>query len=71
MNITDENISLALQFWYRVGNREVIKFNKKEFVEKAIVEKNGILFCKSRIMDGQRFITMAGFNENNLTARSS
>ena len=30
------------------------------------MEKNGILFCKSRIMDCQRFITTAGFNEDNL-----
>ena len=54
MCITDEDVSLALQYWYRVGSREVSKFNKKEFIEKATVEKDGILFCKSRIMDGQR-----------------
>ena len=57
---------MALQYWYRVGSREVSKFNKKEFIEKATVEKDGILFCKSRIMDGQRFITTGGFAEENL-----
>ena len=66
MHITDEDVSLALQYWYRTGTGEVYMFNKKEFVEKATVEKNGILFYKSRIMDGQRFITTAGFNEDNL-----
>ena len=64
--ITDEDVSLALQYWYRVGSREVSKFNKKEFIEKATVEKDGILFCKSRIMDGQRFIITGGFTEENL-----
>ena len=58
MHITDEDVSLALQYWYRTGTGEVYMFSKKKFVEKATVEKNGILFCKSRIMDGQRFITI-------------
>ena len=30
------------------------------------MEKDGILFCRSRIMDGQRFITTAWFNEDSL-----
>ena len=50
----------------RTGSREVVKFNKKEYVEKVTEEKNGILLCKSRIMDGQRFITTAGFDLDNL-----
>ena len=66
MDIPDKDISFALQYWYKTGSKEVIKFNKKEFIEKAAVEKNKILFCKSRIMDGQRFITTAGLNEDNL-----
>ena len=52
---------MALQCWYMTGSREVVKFNKKEYVEKVTEEKNGILLCKRRIMDGQRFITTAGF----------
>ena len=31
--ITDEDINLALQYWYKIGSREVTEFNKKEFVE--------------------------------------
>ena len=45
---------MALQYWYRTGSREVVKFNKKEYVEKVTEEKNGILLCKSRIMDHGR-----------------
>ena len=66
VDIKDEDISFALQYWYKMGSREVTKFNRKEFVEKTAVEKNGILFCRSRIMDGQRFITTGGLDEVNL-----
>lgn len=67
MDITDEDmdIALALQYWYKTGSKEVIKFNEKEFIDKAAVEKK-ILFCKRKIMDGHRFITTAGLNEDNL-----
>ena len=54
VHIKDEDISLPLQYWYRTGSREVVKFNKKEYVEKVTEEKNGILLCKSRIMDHGR-----------------
>ena len=41
MDIIDEDmdISLALQYWYKTGSKEVIKFNEKEFIDKAAVEK--------------------------------
>ena len=72
VHITDEDISLALQYWCRKGSREVRKFNKRQFIEKAAVEKNGILFCKSRIMDGQRFIaTQAGSMKTTWAVRCS
>ena len=35
-------------------------------MDRATVERGGILFCKARIMDGQRFITTGGFNEDSL-----
>ena len=67
MDIIDEDmdISLALQYWYKTGSKEVIKFNEKEFIDKAAVEKkNSVL--QRKIMDGHRFITTAGLNEDNL-----
>ena len=57
---------MSPQSRYRTGTGEVCKFNKKEFVEKATVEKNGILFCRSRILDGQRFISTGGFKQDSL-----
>ena len=37
MHITDEDISMALEYWYTKGTKEVIKYNKKEFLEKSTV----------------------------------
>ena len=47
MDITDEDmdIALALQYWYKTGSKEVIKFNEKEFIDKAAVEKK---FCSAK-----------------------
>jgi len=66
LHIDDEDIALALEYWYKLGSKEVEKFNKKEFVLKAAVKKDGILFCRSRILDGQRFISTGGFKQNSL-----
>ena len=66
LHIDDEDIALALEYWYKLGSKEVVKFNKKEFLMKAAVEKNGILFCRSRILDGQRFITTGEFKLDSL-----
>ena len=48
MDITDEDmdIALALQYWYKTGSKEVIKFNEKEFIDKAAVEKKNSVLQK-------------------------
>ena len=66
LDIDDEDISLALEYWYKKGSKEVVQFNKKEMVAKVAVEKESILYCRSRIMDGQRFISAGGFEKNSL-----
>ena len=59
--ITDDDVNKALAYWYKKGSAEVKRFNKKEHIAKIAVEKDGILFSRSRIMDGHRFIVAAGF----------
>merc|ERR1712177_98175 len=61
--VTDEEVSKAPEYLYRKGTGEVKQFNKLEVLKKISVEKDGILFCKSRIEDGQR-IQVAGGLEN-------
>ena len=56
-------ISNALNALFKRATLEVFEFNKKEFINKIAVEKSGILMCKSRIFEGQRF-KVAGGLEN-------
>ena len=64
--LDDEDISDALAYWFSKGTNEVKNFNKKELVDKIAIEINGILFNRSRILDGQRFVVTAGFNADSL-----
>ena len=52
--ITDDDVNRALTYWY------------KKWLAKIAVEKNGILFSRSRIMDGHRFIVAAGFHKTSV-----
>ena len=64
--ISDDDVSNALAYWYRKGSEEVKKFNKPEHIARIAVEKDGILYSRSRIMDGHRFIMAAGFNKTSI-----
>ena len=39
---------------------------KKDVIKRTGVEKEGILFCRSRILDGQRFLKTGEFAEDNI-----
>ena len=64
--ISDDDVSNALAYWYRKGSEEVKKFNKPEHIARIAVEKDGILYSRSRIMDDHRFIMAAGFNKTSI-----
>ena len=64
--ITDDDVNRALAYWYKKGSEEVKRFNKKEHIAKIAVEKDGILYSRSRIMDGHRFIVAAGLHKNSI-----
>ena len=66
LSISDADISRAMEYWYRKGTAEVKEFNSKELLSKIAVEKDGILFSRSRIMDGQRFVMTGGFDKDSL-----
>ena len=65
-DISDQDVSCALKYWYTKASREVEEFYSKEIVSKLAVKKDGILFSRSRILDGQRFVTAAGFDAQSL-----
>ena len=66
LSITDDEMSRAMEYWYRKGTAEVKEFNNKELLSKISIEKDGILFSRSRIMDGQRFVMTGGFDKDSL-----
>ena len=66
MTIEEDDVQRALIYWYTKASNEVKHFVKKETVEKIAIEKNGILFAKSRIMDGQRLIQAAEFSSDSV-----
>ena len=55
-----------MNYWFKKGSQEVKHFNKKDMIDKIAVEKQGILFSRSRILDGQRFIIAGGFKHDSL-----
>ena len=52
----DDDISDALSYLFQVATKEVKEFVKPEILKKVAIESNGILYSKSRVMDGQRFM---------------
>ena len=58
--VSDSDTSKALEYLFVKASAEVKEFNREELVKKIAVEKNGILYSKSRILDGQRVQVAAG-----------
>ena len=59
-------MSKSLNYWYKKATKEVEHFVKPETVNRVGVKKDGVLYCRSRIMDGQRFLATSNFDENSL-----
>ena len=66
VTLTEVEVHRALLYWYQKASGEVWAFNKKETIKRVGVEKEGILFCRSRIMDGQRFLAAGEFDAGDL-----
>ena len=65
--VTDEYINLALTYLYRKATNEVIHFYSKSKVERLGVVKDGILFSRTRIIDGMNFEQTEGLEVNALS----
>ena len=53
--ISDEDLTLALNYFYRKCTLEVKHFVDKKSYEKISIEKNGILYYSGRILPSQEF----------------
>ena len=51
--LTEEALSAALEYLYRKATAEILKFNDKKSVKKVGVMKDGILYCKTRLLESQ------------------
>ena len=61
--ITDDDISRTLIYLFKKETLIVKKFNKSDFLKKVGIEKDGIIFSRSRILDGQRLQIATGFED--------
>ena len=46
----DEYVSMAMKYLFRKGTAEVKEFNSAEVIKKHIIEKDGILLSKNRMV---------------------
>ena len=65
-HLSSDDVSRSLDYWYKTATKEVEHFVKPETVARVGIKKDGVLYCRSRIMDGQRFLATGGFNEQSL-----
>ena len=65
---SDEDISDALAYIFRVATKEVKEFVKPEIIKKLAVESEGILYSKSRVMNGQRFTLSGDLKDSGILA---
>ena len=53
IRLTDEELSEGLEYLFKKATQEILKFENKKEVEKVGVMKDEILYCYSRILEGQ------------------
>ena len=61
--LDSSDISVALEYLFKKGTAEVKEFHKRDFLDKIAVERNGILYSRNRILDGQRLSEAGGLEE--------
>ena len=63
VRLSDEMLSLSLQYLYRKATAEVIEFNDKKYVSKIGELYDGILYYKSCIEEGQELRIVGGLED--------
>ena len=65
---SDDDMSDALAYLFKVATKEVREFVKPEILKKISLEKDGVLYSKSRILEGQRFILSGDLKDSGILA---
>ena len=56
--LTEEDLSTALAYLYTKATKEIYKFVPRKTVQKEGIEYEGILYVKTRILEGQELRVM-------------
>ena len=51
--LNDEELSEGLHYLYKKATNEVFKYHDKKFIHKRGILTDGVLFCKTRVLEGQ------------------
>ena len=63
IRLSDEILSLSLEYIYRKAGAEVMQFNDMKYVSKIGEVCDGIVYCKSRIEEGQDIRVVGGLDD--------
>ena len=69
LRLTGNELQWALFHLYTIATKEVEKFHPADKVRKFMTKQAGILYHKSRIINGQRWTTSTGKDINELLAQ--
>ena len=61
--LTEEDLSTALTYLYTKATKEIYKFVPRKTVQKEGIEYEGILYAKTRILEGQELRVMGELDE--------
>ena len=56
---------MSLEYLFKTATKEIKHFCKPEAIKKEAFERDDILFCRSRLLEGQRFLMTAGLEDKN------
>merc|ERR1711954_248314 len=65
VRLSEEELSVGLEYLFKKATQEILKFEKIKDVNKISVMKDEILYCSTRILEGQELKTV-GFLEESL-----
>ena len=60
----DKEISKALEYLYKKGTVEVKTFNDDKYIKKIAIEKDDILYCKSRLLESAKLRAVGHLHES-------
>ena len=63
VRLSDEDLSVGLEYLFKKTTQEVLKFEKQNEVEKTSTLKDEILYCTSRILESQEITTTGWVSE--------